>query len=263
MTAWAPGRSSSSGVAARVQKGWRPRPYHVKMKSTDLAPPRTIDRTGRAVKSLCESEVGRLHLDMIRRPERWTAAPGRANGLALLLLCSNTVAFSMKADATERHRTTTTIAQVALQRTAVHFRSVHRQLCCLSRRRARQTGVCNRVPVIRSGCQCGSSTHGDGQTDRSAQGNKNPPSKGVELQLHRSLLGGLPLVGPLGEACLRPLKRPPRVGPFDSGDRTWTTQWRLTSAKTPAPPIRSIRTSAKALWSLVFLHYEAAHPCRC
>ena len=198
MTAWAPGTSSNSGVAARVQKGWRPRPYHVKMKSTDLAPPRTIDRTGHAVRSLRESEVGRLHLDMVRPPERWTAAPGRADGHALLLLCSNTVAFSMKADDTERHRTTTTTAHVALQCTAVHFRSVHRQLCCLSRRRARQTGVCNRVPVIRSGCQCGSSTHGDGQTDRSAQGNKNPPSKGVQLQLHRSLLGGLPLVGPLG-----------------------------------------------------------------
>ena len=168
------------------------------MKSTDLAPPRTIDRTGHAVRSLCESKVVRLHLDMVRRPERWTAAPGRADGHALLLLRSNTMAFSMKADATERHRTTTTTAHVALQCTAVHFRSVHQQLCCLSRRRRRQTGVCNRIPVIRSGCQCGSSTHGDGQTDRSAQGNKNPPSKGLELQLHRSLLGGLPLVGPLG-----------------------------------------------------------------
>ena len=63
------------------------------------------------------------------------------------------------------------------------------------------------------------------------------------------------------EACLRPLKRPPRVGPFDSGDRTWTTTRTVTRGKTPAPPIRSIRTSAKALWSLVFLHYEAAHPC--
>ena len=168
------------------------------MASNELAPPKTIDRTGRAVKSLRLSEVGSLHLDMVRPPERWTAAPGRADGHALLLLCSNTVAFSMKADATERHRTTTTTAQEALQCTAVHFRSVHQQLCCLSRRRARQTGVCNRIPVIRSGCQCGSSTHGDGQTDRSAQGNKNPPSKGVQLQLHRSLLGGLPLVGPLG-----------------------------------------------------------------
>ena len=63
------------------------------------------------------------------------------------------------------------------------------------------------------------------------------------------------------EACLRPLKRPPRVGPFDSGDRTWTIVSAVTRGKTPAPPIRSIRTSAKALWSLVYLPLLRAQPC--
>ena len=210
------------------------------------------------------SEVGRLHLDMVRPPERWTAAPGRADGHALLLLRSKTMAFSMKADATERHRTTTTTAHVALQCTAVHFRSVHQQLCCLSRRRARQTGVCNRVPVIRSGCQCGSSTHGDGQTDRSAQGKtRNRHLKECSCNSIAHCLVAYRWWAHW-EACLRPLKRPPRVGPLESGDRTWTTTRTVTRGKTPAPPIRSIRTSAKpkALWSLVFLKILRAQPCK-
>ena len=42
------------------------RPYHVKMKSTDLAYTETPDRMTRAVNSPGWSEVGRLHLDMVR-----------------------------------------------------------------------------------------------------------------------------------------------------------------------------------------------------
>ena len=42
------------------------RPYHVKMKSTDLAFTETPDRMTRAVNSPGWSEVGRLHLDMVR-----------------------------------------------------------------------------------------------------------------------------------------------------------------------------------------------------
>ena len=90
--------------------------------------------------------------------------------------------------------------------------------------------------------------------------------------VHRGTLGtltpseltNLPPVEPTfphWEACLRPLKRPPRVGPFDSGDRTWTTERTVTRGKKPAPPIRSIRTSAKALCSSVFLQTVTTQPC--